>query len=233
MISGTKPYPRQQYRNDVKPHMSRTKKVLLIVFLLFAAYVVFFYTNDLIVNKSQYDLERVEENYGAEVDSLCKDMNLPSSYVKALIMLECSGHRPVEPRFEEHVFLRLQQVRDGKRKRLETLKTKHLSGMSDEALKNLARSWGPFQIMGYKSVQMKVKVYDLRSKNAVYWGLRWIDRDYGKLLRQGRFKDAFHFHNTGRHFPDDGESRTYDPMYVTRGLKYMDYFNSKSNNTQE
>ena len=217
-----------------KPKKSKTVKWLVIIFLLFAAYVIFFYTNDYIVNKSKYSLERVENNYGKEVDSLCAIMDLPPSYIKALIMLECSGYRPPNPRFEEHVFSRLQQVRDGKRKRLEGLKTRTLRGYSDAALVNLAKSWGPFQIMGYKSVQLKVKVYDLRGENAVYWGLKWIDKEYGKLLRKKRYKDAFHFHNTGKHFPDDGEAHTFDPQYVTRGLKYIEYFDKiKDNKTDE
>ena len=205
-----------------KKHM----RWVLALFFLFAGYVIFFYTNDYIVNKSQRELEQVEENYGREVDSLCKKLDLPSSYMKALIMLECSGDKPVDARFEEHVFARLQQVRDGKKKKLENLKTKHLRGMSDEALKNLARSWGPFQVMGYKSVQMKITIQDLRGEKAVYWGIKWINKDYGKLLRKKKYKDAFHFHNTGRHFPSDGESLTHDPQYVTRGLKYMEYFDN-------
>lgn len=207
----------------------KSKLMLVILFVAAVLYVLFFYTNDYIINKSKYALENVEANYGHEVDSLCGIMNLPPHFIKALIMLESSGRRPVNPRFEPRVYEKLCELRAGKRHRYESITRPMLRGMNDEALKNLARSWGPFQIMGYKSVPMKVKVYNLRGKDAVYWGLVWIDKDYGNLLRKGKFKDAFHIHNTGKDFPDDGTSQTHDPLYVANGLKYMDYFKSKDN----
>lgn len=216
-----------------KSSKNRGLKWFLILFSVVAVYVIFFYTNDYVVNRSVYALERVEENYGHEVDSLSQVMDLPPAYFKSLIMLECSGQKPVESRFEEHIYERLKQVRDKKLKRLETIKPKHLRGMSNEQLHVLASSWGPFQIMGYKSLQMKINVKELNGKKAVYWGMKWINDEYGKLLRKKRYKDAFHFHNTGRHFPDDGESRTYDPKYVTRGLKYVEYFKKLKTTTHK
>ncbi len=168
--------------------------------------------------------EAVIKNYKDEVDFYAKQFRLPSSYLLSLIMLECSGKKPAKPRFEERIYQTLKKLQKGEIKSFEGLKPADLKGMSDKKLKELATSWGPFQIMGYKSLQMKIPVEYLRGKNAVYWGIKWINDDYGDLVRQGKYKDAFHWHNTGKTFPEDGKSRTYDQTYVDRGLAYMKYF---------
>lgn len=169
---------------------------------------------------------RTEANYGAEIDSLAKDFNLPASYLKALIVLECSGKRPAGTRAEKHVFHALQEVREGTRKRYGHIKRKDIVDATDQALENLATSWGPFQLMGYQCVALDVMVADVRGPDGIYWGIVWIDRNYGKRLRKGQFKDAFHIHNTGRTYPKNGIPLTHDPSYVKRGLEYIDYFES-------
>jgi len=210
-----------------KPAKSKKFKWVLLLFILSSIYVIFFYTNDYIINRSKYALENTEQNYGREVDSLCEKMNLPKAYIKALIMLETGGKVPVTTRFEEHVYNKLKQVKTGKKKQYESITTAMLRHTSDESLRNMATSWGPFQIMGYKCVQLRIKLHNLRGNDAVYWGMKWISDDYGELLREGRFKDAFHLHNTGKLYPLTGESLTYDPSYVSHGLKYMTFFKSK------
>ena len=56
---------------------------------------------------------------------------------------------------------------------------------------------------------------------------KWVKAEYGHLLKKERYKDAFHYHNTGRTFPRSGNSQTHNPMYVTRGLEYMKYFEKR------
>jgi len=207
-----------------RPAKSKKFKWILLLFILSAIYVIFFYTNDYIINRSKYALENTQLHYGREVDSLCDKMNLPKSYIKALIMLECSGRKPATTRFEEHVYEKLKQVKKGQLQQFENITSTMLRHTSDESLRNMATSWGPFQIMGYKCIQLKIKLHNLAGNNAVYWGMKWINDDYGDLLRQARYKDAFHFHNTGKEYPLNGIPITYDPSYVSHGLKYMTYF---------
>src|ERR1035437_783395 len=97
-----------------RPTKSNKFKWIILLFILSAIYVIFFYTNDYILNRSKYALENTEQNYGREVDSLCLKMNVPKSYIKALIMLECSGRKPATTRFEEHVYEKLKDVKRGK-----------------------------------------------------------------------------------------------------------------------
>ena len=165
-----------------------------------------------------------EKNYGAQINRLAKDFGVSAAYLKALICLEVGGRKPAPTRFEKHVYSKLKLVRSGKRSRYEMLKKKTIQDASDDALKNLATSWGAFQIMGYKCVQLGVKVSDIRGEHSIYWGVKWIVEEYGHLLRKKRFKDAFHYHNTGKLHPRNGSPRTYHANYVPNGLKYMQIF---------
>ena len=71
---------------------------------------------------------------------------------------------------------------------------------------------------------LNIEIADLRGEDAVYWGVKWVSKTYGKLLREGRFQDAFHYHNTGKLYPKNNKPFTYHPNYVENGLKYMAHF---------
>ncbi len=166
-------------------------------------------------------IERTKSNYGGEVNRYAEVYKLPASYLMALIILESSGRKIIPPRFEPHVYERLKEVKEGKRVAFEHVMQHHLADASDEALKNLASSWGPYQLMGYKCLLLNIKVRDIRGKDAIYWGTRWIDLTYGNELRSGHFRNAFHIHNTGRKYPVAGKPFTHDPDYVNKGIWYM------------
>lgn len=172
---------------------------------------------------------RVEQNYGRTIDSCAKVLNLPAAYFKALACLECSGRLDMPKRFERHIFKRLKNVRDGQATNYEGVTTAMLHDANNEALKNLATSWGPFQIMGYKCLHLSINVADLRGDKAVYWGMKWVQGEYARLLTKGRYRDAFHYHNAGRVYPDNKKPQTYDPNYVQNGLDYMQQFSRQEN----
>ncbi|MBL7944278.1 MAG: hypothetical protein JNM00_16035, partial [Flavobacteriales bacterium] len=107
----------------------------------------------------------------------------------------------------------------------EDLRPEDLHDASDEAIDNLSTSWGPFQLMGYKVLGMGVNVSDIRDDHsAALWGAKWIKKEYGHFLEKKKWKDAFHYHNTGRRYPISGGPRTHDPYYVSNGLRYIKYF---------
>lgn len=163
-------------------------------------------------------------NYSDDVESAAVVFDLPYPYLMALIQLECGGRKPAGSRFEKHVFKRLKDVRDGNRENYENVTPEHLQDASDAALKNLATSWGPFQLMGYKCILLGVKIKDIRGEEAVYYGAKWIDLAYGKRLRNDQFKDCFHIHNTGRPYPSNGRPTTHDPQYIPRGLAAIEKY---------
>lgn len=167
-------------------------------------------------------LEYVEANYGADIEDVAETYGYKASFLKALCMLECGGKQHITPRFEKHIYNALKRMRDRGTGTYETITAEQLANASDDALRNLASSWGPFQVMGYKCLQLDIKVKDLRGPRAVHWAMKWIDINYGYLLKAGRYADAFHMHNTGQVMR--GRSRTHDPNYVRNGLKYMKEF---------
>ncbi len=168
--------------------------------------------------------ERALENYGADVASEADAQGLPYAYFMALTALECSGNRPCGTRLEPTRYEDLDAVRSGRKKRFENIRTADVHDATDPALENLATSWGPFQIMGYKCIGLGVNVADIRGDRAIHHGMRWVAKDYGHLLEAGRFKDAFHVHNAGTLHPKKGPARTHDPRYVQKGLDYMEWF---------
>ena len=143
-----------------------------------------------------------------------------------MIILESSGNKTIPNRFEKHVFNELKKVKLGTRKNYENITQETIHDASDEALKNLASSWGPFQLMGYKCVLLEINVSDVRGKDALYWGIKWIDLTYGEYLRNEEYKNAFHIHNTGKKYPKDGKSLTFNPYYIDNGLKYIKMFSN-------
>lgn len=165
-----------------------------------------------------------KENYFDEVKRAAEAYDLPYEYLMALTVLECSGRKPAGSRFEKAVYKRLNQVKSGDRKKYENVRKHHLEDAEDGAVRNLSTSWGPFQLMGYKCIGMEVNVRDIRGEDAVIQGARWIKEEYGHLLKKKKYKDAFHYHNTGRKYPKFGPPRTHDPKYVEKGLKYIEYF---------
>lgn len=172
------------------------------------------------------DLEWAATNYSEEVALLSKELELPYEYLMALIVLECSGNKPAGHRFEKGVFNALRRVQEGKSRKFENLSMEALQGCDEACLTNLATSWGPFQLMGYKVIPMGLDVLDIRDEeSAARHAAEWIKQEYGHFLAKKKWKDAFHYHNTGDRFPLSGKSRTHDPYYVSDGLKYMRHFN--------
>lgn len=174
------------------------------------------------------DLEWCEQNYGEEMREISSALDVPYAYLMALAVLECSGEKPAGHRFEQHVYRELIKVKEGKRRAYETVRQEHLAALSEEEIRDLATSWGPFQLMGYKAIALDVDVDDLSDEEvAAREGARWIQKEYGRFLKRKKWKDAFHIHNTGKRFPLNGHSRTHDPYYVSDGVRYMKYFESR------
>jgi hypothetical protein len=97
-----------------------------------------------------------------------------------------------------------------------------LAELADEALRELATSWGPTQIMGYHLVGRAGTVRDLLDpefhfKLALTLLAEFSER-YGLDLRL-EFSELFRCWNTGRPY---GE--TTDPRYVEKGLLRMEIF---------
>jgi len=212
-------------KNDSKSKVhSFAVKAVIVSFSVACIYFLFFFKLKPSDPLTIFKLDSIETNYASEIEAICKEKDLPPHYFKALIMLETSGKVPAGQRFEPHVYEKLIKLRNGSLKRFEDIRARDLKGLSREEIKRLATSFGPFQIMGYKSIKISCPVSDLYNKKAIPTGINWIEEEYGWLLEQERYSDAFHYHNTGRLHPLNAEAQTHSPDYVKDGLKYMNYF---------
>jgi len=205
------------------------KKLLFLVIYFFAfgllsKYVYSEYQEVKFNNTNKGGFEMAIANYKTEIEALAKKFDLPPSYLMSVIMLESSGRKKAPLRFEKKIYNQLLQLKKGKIKKFENLTPKDVKKLSKQELRALASSYGPFQIMGYKSFILNISLDSLKGKKHLFYAVKWINLTYGNLLREGNYKDAFHIHNAGKKFPDDGVSRTYDPDYVKNGLLYEKYF---------
>ncbi len=205
--------------------MNRKIQFSILIVLFSLAGLYFLYTTFVKGRVGSY--QSVIYNYGTEIDNASKKYNVDASYLKSLCALESSGKRSPGYRFEPKVYEKLSQLKRAEIAKYEFLVTADLRNASDKALRNLATSWGPFQLMGYKCLELGIKVNDLKGDNSVDHSVRWISQSYGYLIRAKRFEDAFHFHNTGKLVPKFGRYLTYDKSYVPRGVRYMKYFSNK------
>ncbi len=218
-----------------KGRRKKKSRVSYLVFFMLAVVVtsaVYLYDNTEVPRPPLVKipkLERTWRNYKDDVVDLANDFDMPPEYFLALIVLECSGDKEKEivPRFEKHVYKKLKNVRDKKSASYGSIKYNTIHDSSDDALKNLATSWGPFQLMGYQSIELDLNVSDIRGDRSLYWGMYWIKKRYGKYLRKKDFKNSFHIHNAGHRYPLVGGPNTHDPKYVPHGLSYVNYFKNR------
>ncbi|NUM30834.1 MAG: hypothetical protein HUU47_00735 [Bacteroidetes bacterium] len=201
--------------------------VLIIVIGIIAVIIFQKIKNKSTLENFDFRLNTVDRtwlNYGEQVIEVGEELSLQPEYLLALIALECEGYRNVKSRFEPYIFKKLLKVREAKIENFEGIIPQDLYNSSDEALKNLASSWGPFQLMGYQCFHLDIKIKQLRGKKSIYYGAFWIKKMYGTYLEQKKFKDAFHLHNTGQKYPKYGPPKTHNKRYVPKGLKYMKQF---------
>jgi hypothetical protein len=193
--------------------------VLIIGILLYILFKILF------VDINTGAVLKAEMNYGSEAKEICRQENVPYNYIMSLIILECSGRKPAQSRFEPAVYDKLKQLRNGSLSKYSTISAAQVRGLSDETLKLLATSWGALQIMGYHCYDLGVPVDALYNSNtSLKLGIRWCKKNYGKYLIEEDFANAFHCHNTGKPMPFFGLVSTHDPQYVFKGIRYMSSF---------
>ncbi len=207
----------------------RTIIFFFLIFLLSLSIFLIWRESKLPPRKNNHAIgsNQVIDNYSKEIYKEANRLGLNPEYFMALCMLECGGRRPSPSRFEKHIYRRLMNLKAGKRTHYEKVTIETLKDANESAIKNLASSWGPFQIMGYKVVQEGILIKDLRGPAAVKHGMKWIANEYGHLLKKDRYSDAFHYHNTGKVIGKNRRIKTHSKTYVSDGRKWMKYFKKK------
>jgi len=99
-----------------------------------------------------------------------------------------------------------------------------LSCLADEALRELASSWGFVQIMGFHVIGRRGTVRDLLEPQFHYRFANQLLAEFAQCYRldlSREFEEMFRCWNTGR--PD---GRTADPAYVENGLRRMEIYSA-------
>jgi hypothetical protein len=205
------------------------KKLLrwIILIAIFYGIYLWYFPNGLGVSQESDApnyVGKLRANYAEEIDEICQTRNLPAEYFKALAILECSAQKPAPSRFEPKIFERLKEVRAGKQPTYGVLKTSQLRELTDEHLRDMATSWGTFQLMGYHAYTIGIAPRELGGEDGLRQSILWIEKNYGQYLRKNDFGNAFHIHNTGKPIPLTGEHQTYDSQYIPRGLEFIKIF---------
>lgn len=156
---------------------------------------------------------KIVKQFGSRLQSLDP---LYRKFIAGLIGVEAkktaTGFDESGKRFEPGVYQALKKVRDGLRPEYNRLTKKDLSDASDDALKNLATSWGATQIMGWHVIKNLpgASVDDLRNPEK---HLKYA-QDLARLVAAGyitgnNLAAAYRIWNTG-----SPTGKTHDPDYV-------------------
>jgi hypothetical protein len=166
---------------------------------------------------------KIKHSLGAEIARVCGGTMVPESFLAALISVE-------NDRLNQHAFRFDRDVKD-KLKRLQNplvfwrrewngITQADLKGASDDALTNLATSFGYTQIMGWwaipltKQLRESITVADIRDPLQHLWiAVRLLNLTANRYLKLHEYGAVLRIWNTGSPF-----GRPHDPEYVAHAL---------------
>lgn len=140
---------------------------------------------------------------------------------------------PRSTRFESGVFAKLKAVRSRLKvwvRGYNGITPDHLRGLSDEALRNLATSWGYTQIMGYYVLTLFKgrSLAELRDpKKHLVFAVTMMRATAQVWITSGRFDQIAHIWNAGSAYKvvkGVPQYRTYSPYYVYNCLAVADAY---------
>jgi hypothetical protein len=166
---------------------------------------------------------KIRAQLGAAIAAACAKSLVPEAFLAGLISVENSRLDPHASRFEKAVFENLKKLRNPLvfwRRSWNSITQGDLRGASDEALVNLATSFGWTQIMGWWSIPLRCTVADIRDpEKHLIVAVNLLHRTAARQLRAAQFGDVLRIWNTGR--PD---GKTFDPGYPTNALRVMNAY---------
>lgn len=205
-------------------------------------------------SQSRAAAEKIRQHFGARIAAACRGSLVPEHLLAGLIYNECGRYSSSHPlvkagkiragdynedasRFEPGVYEDLISLRDrgfcylgAKRSTSYSgLRPADLQGASDDAVRNLSRSFGATQIMGWSMVRMLPgTIADLRDPQkhlflAVQRLVIVADEELrtlnGRIDPAGSFGDTLRIWNTGRE-----KGKTYHADYVPNAVAVAEAF---------
>lgn len=162
---------------------------------------------------------QIWERFGSKIAEVCAGTPVTEEFLGGFVGVEAGTSHGVisetATRFEPGVFHHLQLVRDGLAKSWSHITTADLQGATDDALHNLATSYGLTQIMGWHMIHdLAGSIADLRDPDKhLGYAVQLLDVVADKYLRLRNWEAVLHIWNSGT-----PTGRTYDPDYVHNAL---------------
>lgn len=162
--------------------------------------------------------KKLRAQWGAKLEEACAGSLVPVSFLAGLISRENAMLDYDATRFEPHVFRRLKDVRDGKRKLYNGISRDDIADATDDALRALSHSYGLTQIMGWSMVKMlDGTIADLRDPDKhLTYAVKRLEIVAGAYLKRKEWEKVLRIWNTG--IPN---GKTYHDSYVPGALAEM------------
>lgn len=169
---------------------------------------------------------KIKARLGAQLTRACEGTLVLDSFLAALISVEDSQLNADAYRFERAVYDKLKKLRNPLifwRREWNGITQADLQFCSDDALVNLATSWGYTQIMGWWTIPLSrvspapVTVGDLRDPEThLKLAVRLLHLVALRQLKTYTWGDVLRIWNSG-----SPQGKTYDPDYVPHALAVM------------
>lgn len=171
--------------------------------------------------------KQIKAKLGSPIAKACAGTLVPDSFLAGLISQENARLDPHAFRFERHVLAALKDVRSRLkpwRKSYNGITQGDLRGLSDDALANLATSWGYCQVMGWHVIRnlknqdgSAVTIGQLRDPALhLSYAVQLLHLTAARYLKVHSYGSVLKIWNTGSPYRD-----TYHVDYVPNALAVM------------
>lgn len=173
--------------------------------------------------------QQIFNRFGLPIHLACENSGVGEEFLAGFIGVEAGIDRtgfirPEAKRFEPGVYRDLIDLRDkgwcivnGKtHDHYSGIRQSQLQGLSDDALRNLATSWGMSQIMGWHCINnLHCSIGDLRNPDKhLFYTIQLLKiGESGKYLLRGDLPSVLRIWNTG-----NANGKTYHESYVDNAL---------------
>lgn len=178
--------------------------------------------------ENQQLAEKIRLNLHTQIVTATTRTIVRDDFLAGLISVENAQLNPHASRYEAHVFRQLCNVRSNARfwnRTYNGVTQKQLRGMSDDAVANLARSWGLTQVMAYHTINNlrdesgnPITVAELRGSRHLHYAVQFMSRSDVAMrqLKNHDYPGVLRIWNTG-----SPTGKTHDAYYVQNALGVM------------
>ena len=184
-------------------------------------FIVLFCTGVIILILNKSSRLHALHNHGQRLKTLTMEYEISWPFVMAMYVMECDGQKECPPIYHEHIFQELKKVQSREKTEYQGIYVHHVIAANDEALRDLATSWGPFQIKGYQVVSIGIPLSQLRTHKQLDSSVIWLSHLYGDVHIED-CPQVFKKHAVTQ--IHRGSTKITPQKYISQACKHMDWF---------